>query len=89
MAPTASASETSTAGAAAAAAHLPVNLSVNFWFAAAPWDAGAPKPAGYDTILKPKGGGGYLSPEAAEALMAKWPKSVSLSPSELVGLGAI
>lgn len=65
-----------------AAADETHNVSVNFWFDAAPWEEGSPKPAMIDELS-----GGYVSPELAAQLERLWPTTVSLEPSQLVGLG--
>ena len=57
------------------------NVSLNFWFDASPWEEGSPVP------LIPPEGLGYISPELASQLQARWPKQVSLEPFQLVGLG--
>ena len=62
------------------------NVSLNFWFMGAPWEAGSPEPA-LPPGLPDLSGGGYVSPEAAAALEKLWPKRVTLQPYQLVGLG--
>lgn len=58
-----------------------LNVSLNFWFMASPWEADSPAP------VLPPDDLGYISPEMADALQRAWPKEVSLAPHQLVGLG--
>ena len=55
------------------------NISLNFWFDAAPWEAGSPTPA------QPPPG--YVSEAQAAEFAKLWPKECTLAPHQLVGLG--